>query len=203
MPRWDFWIDRGGTFTDVIGRDPAGRLRTTKMLSLNPDAYRDAAVAGIRKLLALGSADAIPAGLIGEVRMGTTVATNALLERKGERTLFVTTRGLADVLEIGYQDRREIFAKKIVKPHLLYERVIEVDERVRADGTVEVALDEDHARQGMRAAFADGIRAVAIALIHGYRHPAHEARLKAIAIEIGWRTRASLNLSLATLIGRY
>ena len=131
MARWNFWIDRGGTFTDVIGRDPQGGLHARKMLSENPGAYRDAAVAGIRAHLGLGQSDPIPAGVIDEVRMGTTVATNALLERKGDRTLFVTTRGFRDVLELGYQDRRKIFARNIIKPDQLYERVIEVDERVR------------------------------------------------------------------------
>ena len=183
---WDFWIDRGGTFTDVIGRDSSGKLHVVKMLSENPGAYRDAAVAGIRKLIGLGQGEPIPTGAIGEVRMGTTVATNALLERKGERTAFVTTRGLADVLEIGYQDRRKIFAKNIVKPSLLYERVIEADERVLADGTIERRLDRDAARRDLQAAFDAGIRAVAIALIHGYRHPAHEIALAEIAKDIGF-----------------
>src|SRR5271170_1866850 len=137
---WDFWIDRGGTFTDVIGRDPRGRLHVRKLLSENP-AYGDAAVEAIRALLGLEGGQPIPAGAIGAIKMGTTVATNALLERKGERTLLVTTRGFRDALEIGYQARPKIFARKIVKPDLLYAGVIEVAERVLADGTIEAAPD--------------------------------------------------------------
>ena len=136
---WDFWIDRGGTFTDVIGRDPAGNLHARKLLSENPGAYRDAAVQGIRDLLGLKAGEAIPAGAVGEVRMGTTVATNALLERKGDRTLLVTTKGFRDALRIGYQARPDIFAKQIVKPEQLYDEVVEIEERVLADGTVERA----------------------------------------------------------------
>ena len=135
--RWEFWIDRGGTFTDVIGRRPDGTLVAHKLLSENPEAYRDAAVQGIRDLLGLKPGEPIPPGSIGAVKMGTTVATNALLERKGERTLLLTTKGFRDALRIGYQARPKIFAKHIIKPEMLYERVAEVDERVRADGTVE------------------------------------------------------------------
>src|SRR5438477_9130439 len=138
---WDFWIDRGGTFTDVIGRRPDGSLVTGKLLSDNPEAYGDAAVQGIRDLLGLRAGAPIPPGAIGAVKMGTTVATNALLERKGERTLLVTTKGFRDALKIGYQARPNIFAKQIVKPQMLFERVVEVDERVRADGTVERTPD--------------------------------------------------------------
>ena len=134
---WDFWIDRGGTFTDVIGRRPDGTLVAHKLLSENPEAYRDAAVQGIRNLLGLAPDEPIPAGMIGAVKMGTTVATNALLERKGERTLLLITKGFRDALKIGYQARPKIFAKHIIKPEMLFERVVEVDERVRADGTVE------------------------------------------------------------------
>jgi 5-oxoprolinase (ATP-hydrolysing) len=199
MSRWNFWIDRGGTFTDVIGRDPEGGLHARKMLSENPGAYRDAAVAGIRALLGLTQGDPIPAGLIGEVRMGTTVATNALLERKGDRTLFVTTRGFADVLELGYQDRRKIFAKNIVKPDQLYDRVIEVDERIVADGTVDRPLDAGEATKLMQAAFADGIRSVAIALLHAYRYPDHEKKLAAAAVEIGF-TQISVSHEVSPLI---
>jgi 5-oxoprolinase (ATP-hydrolysing) len=204
MSRWNFWIDRGGTFTDVIGRDPQGSLHARKLLSENPGAYRDAAVAGIRALLGLTADEPIPTGLIGEVRMGTTVATNALLERKGDRTLFVTTRGFRDVLELGYQDRRNIFARNIIKPDQLYERVVEVDERVRADGTVEQAIDLPGAVAAMQEAHAAGIRAVAIALIHGYRFPAHEKALAEAAIQIGFtQVSASHEVSpLIKLVGR-
>src|SRR5260221_4137530 len=138
---WDFWIDRGGTFTDVIGRKPDGTLVAHKLLSENPEAYRDAAVQGIRDLLGLAPGAPIPPGQIGAVKMGTTVATNALLERKGERTLLVTTRGFRDALEIGYQARPKIFARNIIKPEQLYADVVEIDERVLSDGAIEKAPD--------------------------------------------------------------
>src|ERR1041384_4652981 len=131
---WDFWIDRGGTFTDIVGRRPDGSLVAHKLLSENPEAYEDAAVQGIRVLLGLKKGEAIPRGKVGAVKMGTTVATNALLERKGERTLLLITRGFRDALKIGYQARPSIFAKEIIKPELVYDRVAEVEERVRADG---------------------------------------------------------------------
>ena len=138
---WDFWIDRGGTFTDVIGKRPDGTLVAHKLLSENPEAYGDAAVEGIRHLIGLKPGEAIPSGHIGAVKMGTTVATNALLERKGERTLLLVTRGFRDALRIGYQARPKIFARHIIKPEMLYERVAEISERVRADGTIEHELD--------------------------------------------------------------
>src|SRR6266550_4234192 len=159
---WEFWIDRGGTFTDVIGRRPDGALIAHKLLSENPEAYRDAAVQGIRDLLGLKRGEAIPSGAIGAIKMGTTVATNALLEREGERTLLVTTKGFRDALKIGYQARPKIFARHIIKPEMLYERVIEVDERLRADGTVERAPDLAQLRGELAAARAAGIAAVAI-----------------------------------------
>src|SRR5260370_34057897 len=149
---WDFWIDRGGTFTDIIGRRPDGSLVAHKLLSENPEAYRDAAVQGTRDLLGLRSGEPIPAGLIGTVKMGTTVATNALLERKGERTLLLITKGFRDALRIGYQARPKIFARHIIKPAMLYERVIEGDGRVRADGTVERELDLDGVRTQLQDA---------------------------------------------------
>jgi 5-oxoprolinase (ATP-hydrolysing) len=175
---WDFWIDRGGTFTDVVGRRPDGTLTAHKLLSENPEAYRDAAVQGIRDLLGLQKGEAIPQGRVGAVKMGTTVATNALLERKGDRTLLVTTKGFRDALRVGYQNRPKIFAKHIVKPEMLFERVAEVDERVRADGTVERAPDLSAVRTELDAALADGIKAVAIVFMHAYRYPEHE---KAVA----------------------
>ena len=183
---WDFWIDRGGTFTDVIARDPTGVLHARKLLSENPEAYRDAAVAGIRAHLGLDAGAPIPAGLIGEVRMGTTVATNALLERKGDRTLLIVTKGFRDALELGYQDRKNIFAKKILKPEQLYERVIEVGERVLADGSVEAALDPDEVRAALAAGKADGFDALAIVFMHAYRFPEHEKTAAALAREAGF-----------------
>ena len=135
--QWDFWIDRGGTFTDVVARHPDGRIEARKVLSENPEAYEDAALEGIRQFLGVSSADPIPAARINSVKMGTTVATNALLERKGDPTVLVITAGLKDQLEIGYQERPDIFAKEIIKPEMLYSRVVEASERVLADGHVE------------------------------------------------------------------
>ena len=183
---WDFWIDRGGTFTDIIARRPNGTLAAHKLLSENPQAYSDAAVQGIRDLLGMKPGEPIPTGRIGAVKMGTTIATNALLERKGERTLLLITRGFRDALRIGYQARPNIFAKKIVKPDMLYERVAEVDERVRADGTVEQELGLAGARAALEGAQRDGITAVAIAFIHAYRYPEHERRVAVLAREMGF-----------------
>ncbi len=202
--RWDFWIDRGGTFTDVIARQPDGQLLARKILSENPGAYRDAAVQGIREHLGLKPGDPIPSGVIGEVRMGTTVATNALLERKGDRTLLVTTRGFRDALRIGYQARPKIFAKEIIKPELLYERVIEVDERVLSDGIVEKVPDLAAVRHDLQAAFDSGLRALAIAFMHSYRYPEHERAVAGIAREIGFdQISVSHEVSpLVKLVGR-
>ena len=201
---WEFWIDRGGTFTDVIGKRPDGALLTHKLLSENPEAYRDAAVHGIRHLLGLTPGEAIPSERIAAVKMGTTVATNALLERKGDRTLLLITKGFRDALRIGYQARPKIFAKHIIKPDMLYERVIEVDERVRADGTVEHELDLDGVRSELERAKADGIGAVAIVLMHAYRYSAHEQRVAALARELGFpQVSASHEVSpLIKLVGR-
>src|SRR4051812_37557237 len=201
---WDFWIDRGGTFTDVVGRRPDGTLTAHKLLSENPEAYRDAAVQGIRDLLGLKKGEAIPAGRIGAVKMGTTVATNALLERKGDRTLLVTTKGFRDALRVGYQNRPKIFAKHIVKPEMLFERVLEVDERVRADGTIETAPDLETVRGGLGAALSDGIKAVAIVFMHAYRHSEHEKAVAALAREIGFaQVSVSHEVSpLIKLVGR-
>src|SRR6478735_5386797 len=201
---WDFWIDRGGTFTDIVGRRPDGSLVAHKLLSENPEAYRDAAVHGIRNLLGLKSGEAIPEGAIGAIKMGTTVATNALLERKGERTLLVTTKGFRDALKIGYQARPKIFARHIIKPEMLYERVVEVDERVHADGTVESEPDLAALRRELSAARADGIEAVAIVFMHAYRYPEHEQRVAALAREIGFpQVSVSHEISpLIKLVGR-
>ena len=184
--RWEFWIDRGGTFTDVVARRPDGRLAVRKLLSEDPGRYEDAVLAGIRGLLGVPDGQPIPAGLIGSVRLGTTVATNALLERRGEPTVLVITRGFRDALRIGYQNRPRIFARQIVLPELLYDRVIEVAERVSADGQVIEPLDEEAAARDLRAAYAEGLRAVAVVGLHGYRYPAHEARVGEIARDIGF-----------------
>ena len=201
---WEFWIDRGGTFTDVIGRRPDGKLVTHKLLSENPEAYADAAVAGIRHLLGLAPDEPVPAARIGAVKMGTTIATNALLERKGERTLLLITKGFGDALRIGYQARPNIFAKHIVKRDMLYERVVEVDERVRADGTVERAPDLEAVRGELVRAKADGIGAVAVVLMHAYRYSAHERQLAALARGVGFtQVSASHDVSpLIKLVGR-
>jgi len=201
---WDFWIDRGGTFTDVIGRRPDGTLTAHKLLSDNPEAYRDAAVQGIRHLLGLRKDGPIPAGRIGAVKMGTTVATNALLERKGDRTLLVTTQGFRDALRVGYQNRPKIFAKHIVKPEMLFERVVEVDERVRADGTVEKRPDLEAVRRDLEEALSDGIRAVAIVFMHAYRYADHEKAVAALAREMGFaQVSVSHEVSpLIKLVGR-
>ena len=182
---WDFWVDRGGTFTDVIGRDPRGRLHPMKLLSESP-AYPDAAIEAIRRLLGLDRGEPIPAGAIRAVKMGTTVATNALLERRGERTLLVTTRGFRDALEIGYQARARIFARNIIKPEQLYSGVVEIDERVLADGAVETAPDPERVRAALAEARAQGYEAVAIVFMHAYRYPAHERLVGAIARELGF-----------------
>ncbi len=202
--QWDFWIDRGGTFTDVIGRDPEGRLHPLKLLSENPEAYEDAAIEGIRRLVGAASSADLAAAAISTVRMGTTVATNALLERKGERTALLITRGFRDQLRIAYQARPDIFAKRIVLPEQLYERVEEVDERLLADGSVETPLDPESVRPALAKAKADGIDAVAIVLMHSWQNPAHEAALAALAREVGFgQVSASHEVSpLVKLVGR-
>ncbi|MDX7952487.1 hydantoinase B/oxoprolinase family protein [Lichenihabitans sp. Uapishka_5] len=199
MGGWEFWIDRGGTFTDVVGRDPDGRLHATKLLSENPEAYPDAALAGIRDLLGVPREAPIPSDRIDAVKMGTTVATNALLERKGDRTLLLTTRGFRDALAIGYQARPDIFAQRIIKPEQLYARVAEVTERVRADGALEQTLDEAEAEAALRAAHADGFRACAIVFMHGYAFPAHEAAVAALARRVGF-TQVSTSHSTSPLV---
>ncbi|MEL7154886.1 MAG: hydantoinase/oxoprolinase family protein, partial [Pseudomonadota bacterium] len=183
---WQFWVDRGGTFTDIVGRKPDGEIVLHKLLSENPEQYRDAAVQGIRELLGLRKGAPIPAGTIEAVKMGTTVATNALLERKGDRTLLLITEGFGDLLRIGYQVRPRLFDLHIKLPELLYERVAEVPERLDAEGNVVRPLDEDTARAALEQAKADGIDSVAIAFMHGYLNPAHEARIAAIAAEVGF-----------------
>ena len=183
--RWQFWIDRGGTFTDIVGRKPDGALVTLKLLSENPGRYSDAAVQGIRELLGVGDRP-IPPGEIDVVRMGTTVATNALLERKGDRTVLAITRGFADALRIGYQHRPKLFVRHIELPSMLYEQVVEIDERIGAHGDVVRPLDLQQAERDLRAAFDRGIRSCAIALLHGYRYHQHELQLEQLARRIGF-----------------
>ncbi len=197
--RWQFWIDRGGTFTDVVGKRPDGSLVTHKLLSENPEQYRDAAVAGIRHLLGLRADQPITPGQVECVKMGTTVATNALLERKGEPTLLVTTRGFRDALRIGYQERPRIFDRHIVLPELLYSRVIEANERVGADGEVIEPLDEAHLRAELVGAFDTGLRSVAIVFMHGYRHTAHELAAQRLAREVGF-TQISVSHQVSPLM---
>jgi 5-oxoprolinase (ATP-hydrolysing) len=184
--RWQFWIDRGGTFTDVIGRAPDGALHTAKLLSENPEQYADAAVEGIRRLLGLAAGEPITPAQVECVKMGTTVATNALLERKGERTLLVITRGFRDALRIAYQARPKLFERRIVLPELLYEQVLEADERVGAHGEVLLPLDQDALRDGLRAARADGLAGCAIVFLHGWRWTAHEQAAARLAREAGF-----------------
>src|SRR6516162_1179206 len=184
--RWEFWIDRGGTFTDVVARRPDGTLAVHKLLSENPGRYADPAVAGIRHLLSVPPGAPIPAERIGAVRLGTTVATNALLERTGEPTVLVITAGFADALRIAYQDRPAIFARQIIRPEMVYARVIEAGERVSAHGEVIVPLDTERVGRDLRAAYAEGFRSVAVVCMHGYRYPAHEARIGEIARAIGF-----------------
>ena len=184
--RWQFWIDRGGTFTDVVGKRPDGTLVTHKLLSENPEQYKDAAVAGIRHLLGLKPGEPVTPALVECVKMGTTVATNALLERKGEPTLLVTTRGFKDALRIAYQNRPRLFDRNIVLPELLYERVIEAQERIGARGEVVEPLDEAHLKERLWAAYDAGLRSVAIVFMHGYRYTAHEEAAARIAREAGF-----------------
>ena len=196
---WDFWIDRGGTFTDVIGRAPNGRLHVRKLLSQNCGAYADAAVAGVRAILGVAPDEPIPPGRVGSVKMGTTVATNALLERKGEKTLLLTTAGFRDALEIGNQARPDIFAKRIVKPEQLYSGVVEIAERVRADRTVEQAIDAGQVRRQIAQAKQDGYEAIAIVFMHAWRYPDHECVAASLAREAGF-TQVSTSHETSPLI---
>jgi 5-oxoprolinase (ATP-hydrolysing) len=197
--RWQFWIDRGGTFTDVVGRAPEGVLHTLKLLSENPEQYADAAVEGIRRLLGLRAGELITPDRVECVKMGTTVATNALLERRGDRTLLVTTRGFRDALRIATQARPQLFARHIVLPELLYEQVIEADERLGAHGDVLAPLDEAGLRQQLQAAFDTGLRACAIVFLHAYRYPAHELAAQVIARDIGF-TQISVSHQVSPLM---
>ena len=197
--RWDFWIDRGGTFTDIVARDPQGQIRAHKLLSENPEVYADAAIQGIRDLLDVPSGTPIPHGLVNTVKMGTTVATNALLERNGDRTVLITTEGFRDALEIGYQARPNLFDRHIVKPEILYERVVEVRERIMADGTIDTPIELDTAREGLKQAYDAGIRSTAIVFMHGYRYHEHEKLVAAIARDIGF-TQVSVSHEVSPLM---
>ena len=197
--KWQFWVDRGGTFTDIVARKPDGSLETHKLLSENPEVYPDAAVHGIKSLLGADPNTEIAPGQIAAVKMGTTVATNALLERKGERTVLLITKGLRDLLRIGYQNRPDLFALNITLPELLYEDVIEIDERVAADGTIIDPLDTVKAREALSHAYGQGYRSTAIALMHGYKYTAHEKRLGDMARQSGF-TQISLSHEASPLI---
>src|SRR5665213_3348600 len=197
--RWQFWIDRGGTFTDVVGLAPDGSLHTRKLLCENSAQYRDAAVEGIRRLLGLAAGEPITPARVSCVKMGTTVATNALLERKGERTLLVITRGFRDALRIATQARPRLFDRHIVLPELLYERVVEAAERMGAHGEMVEPLNEAALTGDLRSAFADGLRACAIVFLHGYRYPGHELAAEAIAQRIGF-TQISVSHRVSPLM---
>ena len=196
---WDFWVDRGGTFTDIVARDPLGALHTRKLLSENPEQYQDAALHGIRGFLGLDRGTKIPAASVNSVKMGTTVATNALLERKGDRVVLVTTRGLKDQLRLAYQARPRLFDREIIRPEMLYSEVIEADERVRASGAIEAPLDAPKLDAALRQAFERGIRACAIVFVHGYRHHAHEAEAAKIARRVGF-TQVSVSHEVSPLM---
>jgi 5-oxoprolinase (ATP-hydrolysing) len=197
--QWQFWIDRGGTFTDIVAQNPDGEIIVHKLLSENPDRYNDAPIQGIRDILGLSQDQAIPIEQIAAIKMGTTVATNALLERKGDRTVLAITKGFRDALRIGHQNRPNIFARQIVLPEMLYEQVIEIEERHSAQGEVLIALNEDLAVIELQKAYGLGIRSCAIALMHSYRYPDHEQRLAAIATQIGF-TQISVSHQISSLI---
>ncbi|MGZ3239154.1 MAG: hydantoinase/oxoprolinase family protein, partial [Burkholderiaceae bacterium] len=197
--RWQFWIDRGGTFTDIVARQPNGKLITHKLLSENPEQYKDAAVAGIKSLLGIKSTDAISPQLVEAVKMGTTVATNALLERKGDPTVLLITNGFRDALRIAYQNRPRLFDRHLVLPELLYERVIEVDERISAKGDVITPLDEEKVRRQLLELYGQGYRAVAVVLMHGYRYTQHEEALERIADQIGF-TQISISHKVSPMM---
>src|SRR5258708_2524332 len=202
--RWQFWIDRGGTFADIVARRPDGSIATHKLLSENPGRYRDAALAGIRKIFNLSEGQPIPAGEIEAVKMGTTVATNALLERKGERTVLFITRGFRDALRIAYQNRPRLFDRHIVLPEMLYARVFEVEERIGARGEVLLPLDFRQTQKDLEKAYGEGFRSIAIVFMHGYRFPEHERQVAELARQVGF-TQISVThrgSPLMKLVGR-
>lgn len=197
--RWQFWVDRGGTFTDIVAKQPDGKLRTHKLLSENPECYPDAALQGIRDLLDLKSTQAIPCEQIDTVRMGTTVATNALLEHKGEPVLLLTTQGFADALKIAYQQRPDLFALDIQLPQMLYKTVVEVNERISAQGETLIPLDEQEVRDKLQLAYQQGLRSIAILLMHAWHSPQHEQRIAELAQDIGF-TQISASHAVSPLI---
>ena len=186
MKQWQFWIDRGGTFTDIVAKNPHGQRLTYKLLSENPSHYPDAAIAGIRHLMGLSTYDPLPIDGIAQVKIGTTLATNALLERKGEPTALLITQGFKDALRIGYQNRPHIFDRHIVLPEMLYALSVEIEERISAEGKILIPLDEDKTRQSLEKARASGLTSCAIVLMHGYRYPDHELKLAKLAQEAGF-----------------
>ncbi|MDJ0903766.1 MAG: hydantoinase/oxoprolinase family protein [Xenococcus sp. MO_188.B8] len=198
-PGWQFWIDRGGTFTDVIGKSPEGKIIVHKLLSENPEQYPDAPIQGIRNILGISKDEPIPTSNIEVVKMGTTVATNALLERKGDRVVLAITQGFKDALRIGYQNRPDIFALQIVLPEMLYEEVVEIEERYTATGEELLPVNQQQARQDLQAAFDRGIRSCAIVFMHSYSYPQHELTVAAIAKEIGF-TQISVSHQVSPLI---
>lgn len=198
-PGWHFWIDRGGTFTDVVALDPDGAMVTRKLLSSNPERYQDAAIQGIRDLLKLAPGEALPSDEIASVKMGTTVATNALLERQGEDVVLVTTQGFGDMLRIGYQNRPRLFERHILLPDRLEGHVIEAHERIDVAGEVIHPLDVDHIHQALVEAYERGFRAVAIVLMHAYRYPQHEEAIADVARRIGY-TQISVSSQVSPLM---
>ncbi len=202
--KWHFWIDRGGTFTDVVAKRPDGSIITHKLLSEDPEHYEDAAIQGIRRILGLSKDDELPTEKIECIKMGTTVGTNALLERKGERSALVITKGFKDALRIGYQNRPDIFALEIELPEVLYEQVVEVEQRHSARGEELVTPDEEKIRRDLEAVYAKGIRSLAVVLMHSYRYPEHELVIERIAKDIGFQNISlSHNVSpLIKIVGR-
>ncbi|HHC74456.1 MAG TPA: 5-oxoprolinase, partial [Thiothrix sp.] len=199
MKKWAFWVDRGGTFTDLLAKTPDGRLLSHKLLSENPAQYADATLQGIRELMAIPHDQALPVEQIASVRMGTTVATNALLEKKGTEVLFITNQGFKDALFIAYQQRPDLFALNIPEPNVLYNDVMTINARVDAQGSVVTALDETQTRQQLQHAYDQGLRAIAVVLMHGYRYPQQEQRIGELAAEIGF-TQISLSHETSRLI---
>lgn len=197
--RWQFYIDRGGTFTDIVAKTPQETIIVHKLLSENPELYRDAALQGIRDVMGIEANQPIPTDEIEVVKMGTTVATNALLERKGDRLVLLITKGFKDALRIGYQNRPDIFARQIVLPSMLYETVIEVDERYDADGRELKAIASETVKRDLQTAYERGIRSCAIVLMHGYRYPDHERQVAQLAKEIGF-TQISVSHQVSPLI---